>query len=138
MKVCTRCKVERPLCEFHKCKTGRLGLKARCRSCTRIDHLKYKRENAEAIKKQQGERRAWLKENDIIQFRKEKTSYEYPPDKRKAWNGVALALAKGALVKMLCEKCGVSSRVNAHHDDYAKPLEVRWLCATHHREEHNG
>jgi ribosomal protein S27AE len=37
------------------------------------------------------------------------------------------AIANGELVRQPCEKCG-SSRVQAHHDDYAKPLEVRWLC----------
>lgn len=23
-----------------------------------------------------------------------------------------------------------------HHDEYSKPLEVRWLCRLHHREHH--
>ena len=34
-----------------------------------------------------------------------------------------------------CEKC---NKVNAqaHHDDYSKPLNIRWLCPLHHKEEH--
>lgn len=24
----------------------------------------------------------------------------------------------------------------AHHEDYARPLDVRWLCFKHHRETH--
>jgi ribosomal protein S27AE len=34
-----------------------------------------------------------------------------------------------------CEMCGARS-VQAHHDDYDKPLAVRWLCPQHHKEVH--
>jgi len=30
-----------------------------------------------------------------------------------------------------CEVCGSEYTV-AHHEDYSKPLEVRWLCREHH------
>ena len=37
-----------------------------------------------------------------------------------------------------CETCGIEAALDAHHDDYTKPLEVRWLCrdchAAHHRQ----
>lgn len=35
-----------------------------------------------------------------------------------------------------CEVCGRTRNVDAHHDDYAKPLDVRWLCRSHHRKLH--
>jgi hypothetical protein len=38
------------------------------------------------------------------------------------------------LVRKPCEVCG--EKAEAHHDDYAKPLDVRWLCFKHHREWH--
>lgn len=43
------------------------------------------------------------------------------------------AQRRGELVKQPCEKCG-SINVSKHHDDYTKPLEVRWLCHVHHAE----
>lgn len=46
---------------------------------------------------------------------------------------VAEAIKHGELVRGLCEVCG-STNVDAHHDDYSKPLDVRWLCRRHHRE----
>jgi len=54
----------------------------------------------------------------------------------KAHNLVKEALKYGRLIKAPCERCGTTEKVEAHHDDYDKPLEVRWLCFTHHREHH--
>lgn len=40
----------------------------------------------------------------------------------------------GKITKQPCEVCGAVAQ--AHHDDYSKPLEVRWLCPVHHKQEH--
>jgi uncharacterized protein YdaU (DUF1376 family) len=56
---------------------------------------------------------------------------------REAARGAARrALARGDLVKQPCELCGAPT-VEMHHDDYSKPLEVRWLCRPHHNDFHN-
>lgn len=57
------------------------------------------------------------------------------PEKHAAHTAVRSALRSGKLVRQPCEKCGSTHRVHAHHDDYSKPLEVRWLCPEHHAEE---
>ena len=41
----------------------------------------------------------------------------------------------GALVPQPCEVCG-ATRTEAHHEDYGRPLDVRWLCRPHHRALH--
>ena len=46
-------------------------------------------------------------------------------------------VSRGTLVKAPCEVCG-SLEVEKHHDDYDKPLEVRWLCREHHLEHHRA
>lgn len=57
------------------------------------------------------------------------------PEKRRARLQVKNALHRGKLTRKPCERCG-HVNVEAHHDDYSKPLAVRWLCRDHHREHH--
>lgn len=40
---------------------------------------------------------------------------------------------RGKLVPGPCEVCG-SVDTEKHHDDYSRPLAVRWLCRVHHLE----
>ena len=63
--------------------------------------------------------------------------------KRRSDSIVARALAKGELRPQPCEVCGKTpqivngrQRIEGHHDDYTKPLDVRWLCMKHHHEWH--
>lgn len=53
----------------------------------------------------------------------------------KARSLVRRAVEAGRLIRKPCEVCG-SSPADAHHDDYSKPLNVRWLCRPHHAEHH--
>lgn len=61
----------------------------------------------------------------------------FSPERRRANILVGCALAKGELVRQSCEVCGSRHYVEAHHDDYARPLDVRWLCKSHHRKHHH-
>jgi hypothetical protein len=45
------------------------------------------------------------------------------------------AIESGRLRPQPCEVCGRAD-AHAHHDDYLKPLDVRWLCSKHHAEWH--
>lgn len=45
------------------------------------------------------------------------------------------AIRQGVIVPQPCEVCGATN-AEAHHDDYSKPLNVRWLCKPHHEEHH--
>lgn len=50
---------------------------------------------------------------------------------------VKTAIRNGELTRSLtCDACGLIRATWAHHDDYAKPLEVRWLCKPCHAEWH--
>lgn len=56
------------------------------------------------------------------------------PVKRAAHVACGNAIRDGKLFRQPCEVCG--AKAQAHHDDYSKPLDVRWLCSTHHAEWH--
>lgn len=43
------------------------------------------------------------------------------------------AIKAGLIVRQPCEVCGTNELNRAHHDDYTKPLQVRWFCESHHR-----
>lgn len=44
-------------------------------------------------------------------------------------------LKKGDLQKPKeCECCGKKGKIEMHHEDYTKPLEVQWLCTGCHSE----
>lgn len=59
-------------------------------------------------------------------------------EKYKARTAVSNALRDGRLIKQPCEHCGATEKVQAHHNDYSKPLDVEWLCFKCHREHAHG
>lgn len=53
--------------------------------------------------------------------------------KFRARNSVYKQVKSGILIKTPCEICG-KEKVEAHHTDYRKPLQINWLCRKHHME----
>lgn len=56
------------------------------------------------------------------------------PYKRQSRNKLQRAVRDGKIIPQPCEVCG--GQAEAHHDDYDKPYDVRWLCRIHHGMEH--
>lgn len=47
------------------------------------------------------------------------------------------ALRRGDLARpLVCQRCGVGGLIDGHHDDYAEPYNVQWLCRKCHGEWH--
>lgn len=57
------------------------------------------------------------------------------PTQEQAHHAVGRAVDAGTLVRGPCRDCG-AARTQAHHPDYARPLDVVWLCRRCHRAEH--
>lgn len=62
------------------------------------------------------------------------------PEKRQKMSArwkVNQAVKSGSLQKpMHCQRCSRERDLHAHHADYLKPLDVKWLCVVCHAEEH--
>lgn len=56
--------------------------------------------------------------------------------RRKARSILNHHLRDKKILRPGCETCG--NRAEAHHNDYDKPLNVKWLCLKHHRDYHKS
>lgn len=92
------------------------GRQSQCKEC----HSRYNREH-------------YRKNKNVFKERNRK--YVKNSVKAQAASAVSYATKTGALSRKPCEECG-ADKTDAHHDDYAKPLEVRWLCRSHHIQWH--
>lgn len=85
-----------------------------------------------------GKKRYCLKcSNEWMKNNRKKHSDLSPIQKLKAnaRSYVNVYIRRGKIVKLPCEFCG-DTDVQAHHDDYSKPLEIRWLCLDCHIKYH--
>lgn len=129
-KICTKCNTEKNLSGFGRDSRKKDDLQSQCSQCDYDRNLKWYRKNgkryyAKYIKTE--ERKEYMKEC----AKKHRDTY---PDKCKARSSVSNAIQSGRLIKQPCH-CG-ESEVEAHHEDYSKPLDVQWLCVKHHKELH--
>lgn len=112
-KKCLTCRKIMKFDFFYKSKgkSDRFGYTQRCIKCIKRNSLKYMK-----TKDYQKGGKYWLKQ--------------------KARSLLNYYLKKGHIVKGDCiyknEDC--LGRIEAHHNDYTKPLEVIWLCVKHHQE----
>lgn len=135
-KLCFKCNQIKLLSDFYRHFRMADGHLNKCKDCTKRDaKLHY-----EAIGGNVEYERARSKtpERKAAMARYQRSRSEKNPGRYKAAYAVGNALRDGRLKKGPCEKCGTIEKIQGHHDDYSKPLEVRWLCFQHHREDAHG
>lgn len=94
----------------------------------------YRRNNKEKIK---AKKSTPAYKEYIAQYLKDYVKRPEQKVKHAARTKVSKAVLRGKLIKLPCEICG-NPESEGHHDDYSKPLEVRWLCKKHHTEHHQN
>lgn len=148
-KRCFKCLCEKPLEAFYK--HGRMadGRLNKCIECTKNDVTKHRMENLSRIRaydrmrgsmphrvaarKEFAKTPAGAKSHKASALRWEAKH----PERRKASIAVGNAVRDGRLVPWpTCFVPTCNKRPQAHHPDYARPLDVVWLCVLHHRQTH--
>ncbi|URY10773.1 endonuclease VII [Shigella phage ESh4] len=128
-KKCFKCGAVKPLKEFYKHKRMADGHLNKCKECTKKDVTKNRWDNIDE-KRDYDKKRGNRQDKEYLKQWRNKF-----PGKYKAHNALNNALRDGKVEKSPCEICGSEKSV-AHHDDYSKPLSVRWLCQAHHKQWH--
>lgn len=153
MKHCPRCNEVMPLSSFHRNASKPDGRQSVCRTCRTSYVRSWNRRNPE---RSRAAGRKWT-ENNLSKVREYKKKYvrayyktesgklkksllnkkyrEANPQKIKA-HGLLRSATKAGRVKRpsICSKCGQTGKINGHHEDYSKPLDVIWLyqiCHSH-------
>lgn len=130
--LCTVCNKELERTDFYK--RWHHGPYRRCKDCDRLTGRQNRKNNPETFKKKD---KSYYERHKLEIIEKRKKKYQEDKPKHRAHYLVKQALYKGELLRKNCETCGDVKSL-AHHDDYTKPLDVRWLCATCHMRHHHG
>lgn len=146
-KKCTKCRQEMPLSGFYRHYKMADGTLSKCKTCTKRDvrenrlkrqdyYREYERSRA-SLPHRVAAREQYAKtpEGRAACNSAKRAYLDRNPVKRAAHIAVWNAIRDGRVSRQPCEVCG-EQKAHAHHDDYSKPLDVRWLCTTHHSEWH--
>ena len=147
MKICTKCNQEKNESEFQIRRASNDGLTARCKKClSEYDKSRANNPNRVAARREYQKTEAYRlscraaskkysKEHGDKRLEQTRRYREKNEKKYKCHGIVGYAMKCGYLVRENCEACG-SANTHAHHDDYSKPLDVRWLCSLCHKKWH--
>lgn len=133
MKKCFKCLKDLPLSEFYKHVSMSDGHLNKCKSCTKNDVSKHRQDNLEYIREYDR-----MRSSQPHRLEKNKQVTEAwrvsHPKRRSAQITLGNAVRRGLVKKCPCMVCG--AKAEAHHPDYDRPLDVVWLCRSHHMQAH--
>lgn len=118
-KKCKRCEKDLPVEVFNRHGIAADGLQTWCRMCKAAYAREWRKANPGG---ETPARNRWQAKN---------------PEKTRAHRAVRSAVRSGRLTPPeACADCGESKPLQAHHEDYAKLLDVEWLCSLCHNARH--
>jgi hypothetical protein len=145
MKQCRICKIEKREDEFYQWfkRSGTSGYRSECKTCVLNNNKVYREKYKKILNEKRRIRNGSSSKKicvDPIQRAINERSYKSQkkhPEKQRARGFLSYYIRTGKILRPLkCEKCLKEKRVEAHHCDYGKPLEVLWVCKKCHTEIH--
>lgn len=134
-KRCPRCERDLPHDCFSRDARTKSGLRCYCRECTaakrKEQHWSEGMTN-EQLEARRVRARQWKEANPDRHAANTISYLRRHPDRAAAGQAVRKAIREGRLARQPCEVCGTETDVHAHHEDYSRPFEIRWLCRAHH------
>jgi len=125
MKICKKCLKDKEDSDFYT------SNKSKCKECVKNASTSYRNKNIDKVRAYDRARGSRQPPEYLKKYR------DMYPNKYKAHNMVNNAVRdKRLFPKEDCENCGSIMRIEGHHDDYLKPLNVRWLCSCCHKQWH--
>lgn len=162
VRTCSKCHEQKPLPAFSPDRRSRDGRHSQCRECKREaaalrlathgDHVRQlaRQDYARHAEERKAYQRAYRRANRpklrayFKNYRQAERARigrlqrrwnEANPEKRRAHSALWSAIRAGRVARRaICDECQSAHHIEAHHDDYAQPLIVRWLCALCHEE----
>ncbi len=117
-RICEQCGIEKPMREYY------------------LYNLHYRRKVCKVCFRAVFRER-YQKNKIKMRASQKKNSLKYP-EKVKAKTTMNTAVSNGTLKKpTICPKCKKEKRIEGHHEDYSKPLEVIWRCHSCHMKIHS-
>lgn len=165
MKICKKCDLAKPFSEYYKHPKTADGYDGKCKDCAKSMIKSAREKNAEHYKAFDRARanrpdrvaaRAAYSKTDAGKEAHARASKKYTekhpdrvaaahrayieehPERRAAHVALGNAVRDGRVtpwpVCAIPDCC--STKPQAHHPDYSRPLDVVWLCQAHHKQAH--
>lgn len=138
--LCTTCEEFKQKSDFYLNKRSPIGITSECKKCHCRTSMDTRDRGLARDRNRVHMRRARSLDPDKFRERERDAARKRVNDERRqARYQLNLAVARGHIIRPAqCTRCGESQKLHAHHDDYSKPLEVRWLCTECHGCEHRS
>jgi len=139
-RICRYCDQPKSIFDFPLCRGKRFWKCKACASETNQQWIESHREKSRLIKRRYDanhperahlSRRKYQNSNRKSINAKNAIWKSNNAEKRQCHTAVSNAIMLGHLVRKSCEVCGTPD-AQAHHEDYSKPFEIKWLCPHHH------